>query len=60
MAPPAPWIARAATSTPMEGASAAAAEAAVNTAMPMTKILRRPKRSPMAAALSNSTAKVRV
>ncbi len=60
MAPPAPWTARAATSTPMLGARAAAAEARVNTAMPMMKMRRRPKRSPIAAALKSSTAKVRV
>ena len=44
----------------MLGARAATAEAAVNSAMPATKIRRRPNRSPIAAALSNSTAKVRV
>ena len=60
MAPPAPCTARAATSTPMLGASAATADAAVNSAMPATKIRRRPRRSPSAAALSSSTAKVNV
>ena len=60
MAPPAPWRARAATSTPMLGARAAAADAAVNRAMPRTKMRRRPNRSPMAAADSSRTAKVRV
>ena len=44
----------------MLGARAATAEAAVNTAMPSTKMRRRPNRSPMAAADSSSTAKVRV
>jgi hypothetical protein len=60
MAPPAPWMARASTSTEMLGAMAASADAAVNTAMPRTKMRRRPKRSPMAAADISSTAKVRV
>ena len=60
MAPPAPCRARARISTPMLGARAATAEAAVNTAMPSTKMRRRPKRSPMAAADSSRTAKVRV
>ena len=50
MAPPAPWMARAAISTPIPGASVAAAEAAVNTTIPRTKIRRRPNRSPRAAA----------
>ena len=48
--PSAPLDARAATSTPMDGASAATADAAVKTAMPRMKIRRRPNRSPMAAA----------
>ena len=60
MAPPAPWMARAVTNTPMLGARAAIAEAKVNTAMPSTKMRRRPKRSPRAAADNSSTAKVRV
>ncbi len=60
IAPPAPWTARAATRIEMFGARAATADAPVNTAMPRTKIRRRPNRSPMAAADSNSTAKVRV
>jgi hypothetical protein len=60
MAPPAPCRARAMISRSMFGASAAAADAAVNKAMPITKIRRRPNRSPMAAAESRSTAKVSV
>ena len=60
IAPPAPWRARAATSTEMLGASAATADDAVNNAMPATKMRRRPNRSPTAAAESRSTAKVRV
>ena len=60
MAPPAPWTARAMTNTVMLGAKAATAEATVNTAMPSTKMRRRPKRSPSAAADNSSTAKVRV
>ncbi len=44
----------------MLGASAAAAEDAVNKAMPATKIRRRPNRSPKAAAVRRSTAKVSV
>jgi hypothetical protein len=60
MAPPAPWTARAATSTPMDGASAATADAAVKMAMPIMKTRRRPNLSPMAAALRRRTAKVKV
>jgi hypothetical protein len=48
------------TSTVMVGDKAAAAEATVNRAMPSTKMRRRPKRSPIAAADNSSTAKVRV
>ncbi len=60
IAPPAPWRARAATRTEMFGASAATADDAVNSAMPATKMRRRPNRSPTAAAERRSTAKVRV
>ena len=59
-APPTPCTARAATSAPVEGASAAAALASVNRPTPPTKTRRRPSRSPSAAAGSSSTAKVRV
>ena len=55
-AAPAPCTARAAISAPVVGASAAAAEAAVNRARPSTNIRRRPKRSPSAAPVSSSTA----
>jgi hypothetical protein len=44
----------------MFGASAAAAEATVKRAIPRTKIRRRPKRSPTAAAESRRTANVKV
>jgi len=60
IAPPAPWTARAMTRIEMLGARAATADAPVNTAIPRTKIRRRPKRSPMAAAESSSTANVKV
>jgi hypothetical protein len=60
MAAPTPWTARAATSHPMPGASAAAAEPAVNRPRPVTNIRLRPYRSPSVAPVSRSTAKVRV
>jgi hypothetical protein len=60
IAAPAPWTARAAISTPMLGASAEAALARVNTVMPMIISRRRPNRSPSAAPVSRSTAKVSV
>ena len=56
----APWIARAAISAAVVGASAAAAEATVNAETPMTNMRLRPKRSPSAAPVSSSTAKVSV
>ncbi len=59
-APPAPCTARAVTSQPIEGDKAAAADAALNTNSPATNMRRRPKRSPRAAPVSRSTAKVRV
>ena len=59
-APPAPWRARAATRTSMLGARAAAADEAVNSASPTMNIRRRPKRSPSAAPVSSSTAKLSV
>jgi hypothetical protein len=49
-----------AISTPMLGASAEAALAAVNTARPIIIRRRRPNRSPSAAPVSSSTAKVSV
>ena len=60
IAAPTPWTARAAISVPMLGASAEAALAAVNTVMPMIIRRRRPNRSPSAAPVSSSTAKVSV
>ena len=44
----------------MIGASAAAAEPAVKIARPITNMRRRPKRSPSAAPVISSTAKVSV
>ena len=60
MAPPTPWTARAAIRMPREGASAAAIEASVKMPSPMVSIRRRPKRSPRAAPVRRSTAKVKV
>lgn len=60
IAAPTPCAARAAISSPIPGASAAAAEAAVKIASPMTNSLRRPKRSPRDAPNMSRTAKVRV
>jgi len=60
IAEPAPWTARAAISQPMPGASAHATEAAVNRPIPVTNRRRRPNRSPSAAAVISSTAKLRV
>jgi len=51
-------LARAAISKPMLGASAEAALPAVNTMTPMINRRRRPNRSPSAAPVSSSTAKV--
>ena len=59
-AAPMPWTARAAISVPASGASAQAADANENKARPATKIRRRPKRSPSADAVINSTAKERL
>ena len=56
IAPPTPWSARAAISSPVVGARAAAAEDAVNSAIPAMNIRLRPKRSPSAAPVSSSTA----
>ena len=60
IAAPIPWAARAEISTPIEGASAAAAEAEVNRTSPMMNMRRRPKRSPSAAPVRRKTAKVSV
>lgn len=47
-APPTPWSARAAISTPASGARPHSSEAAANHTTPITKTRRRPKRSPRA------------
>ena len=60
IAPPMPCTARAAISASIEGASAAAAEAAVKMARPTMNIRRRPKRSPSAAPVRRNTANVSV
>src|SRR6266571_1322011 len=60
MAPPTPCAARATIRAPMLGASAAAADPAVNTARPIANIRLRPNRSPSAAPVSKSTAYVSV
>ena len=60
MAAPSPCSARAAMSASVLGASAAAAEASVNTPSPATNTGRRPRRSPRAAPVSRKTAKLRV
>ena len=60
IAPPTPWIARAAMRTPMVELVAAIADPAVKIARPMTNIRRRPNRSPSAAPVRSSTANVRV
>ena len=60
IAPPMPWKARAMSSARIDGASAAAAEETVKIARPIASIRRRPKRSPSAAPVSSSTAKVSV
>ena len=56
IAAPVPWIALAATSSPVLGATAAAPEAAVKIETPITNIRLRPKRSPRAAPMSSRTA----
>ena len=60
IAAPNPWTARAAISQSADGASAAAAEAAVKIPTPSMNIRFRPNRSPSAAPVSRKTAKVRV
>jgi hypothetical protein len=57
IAAPAPCATRAAISAPTLGDSAAAADAAVNSAIPAVNIRRRPKRSPSAAPVSSRQAK---
>ena len=56
IAAPAPCTARAAISTPTVGDSAAHADAAVNTAIPMQNMRRLPNRSPSAAPASSQQA----
>ena len=60
IAPPRPWAARATSSAKIDGASAAAADATVKIAMPITSSRRRPNRSPNAAPVNSSTANVSV
>ena len=60
IAPPTPCTARAASSAPIDGASAAAAEASVKIVSPIVNMRRRPNRSPSAAPVRSSTAKVSV
>ena len=60
IAPPMPWNARATSSAMIDGARAAAAEETVKIPSPIASIRRRPKRSPRAAPVRSSTAKVRV
>ena len=59
-APPRPCTARAAISASVVGASAAAAEATVKIATPDANTVRRPSRSPSAAAVRRNTAKLSV
>ena len=56
IAAPIPCSARAAISRSLDGASADAAEATVNSAIPAMNIRLRPKRSPSAAPVSRNTA----
>ena len=57
-AAPAPWTARAAISRPTLGASAHAADASENSPSPAANSRRRPNRSPSAAPVISSTAKL--
>ena len=59
-AAPRPWMARAPISSPALGASAQAADAAVNRSNPATYMRRRPNRSPRAAAVMIPAARVSV
>ena len=59
-AAPAPCTALAATSTPASGASAHPADAMVNRPIPNASMRCRPSRSPSAAPVSSSTAKLSV
>jgi hypothetical protein len=57
-AAPAPWIARAASRRPSDGASAAASDMAVNSPTPASMSLRRPTTSATRPAGASSAAKV--
>jgi len=59
IAAPAPCTARKAISQPMPGASAQPTDPAVNNPMPAVNIRRRPNRSPSAAPVISSTARLR-
>ncbi len=59
-AAPAPCAARAAISASALPAKAQATDASTNSAMPAANVLRRPNRSPRAAPVNSSTAKVRL
>ena len=56
MAAPSPWTARKPISQPTPGANPHAAEAAVNTVIPATNIVRGPSRSPSRPAVITRTA----
>ncbi len=59
MAAPSPWTARNPISQPALGARPHAAEATVNTAMPIANMIRGPIRSPSRPAVMTSTASTR-
>jgi hypothetical protein len=58
-APPMPWNARAAFSTPIVGAQAHSADATANHTTPTRNTLRRPNRSPKEPPSSRNAASVR-
>ncbi len=60
IAPPTPWIARAATSHSIDGARPHSADAAVNSATPRRNIRRRPKMSPARPDGSRNSAKTKM
>ncbi len=59
-AAPVPWTTRAAISAPTVPDSAAAADPPTNTARPAANMRRRPNRSPSAAPVMSSTAKLKL
>ena len=59
-APPSPWIARAAISTPCESASPPTSDAAENSTSPLTNTRRRPSRSAARPPSSRKPANVTV